>query len=325
VVAFADHYLEYSAMEASPGTNVIPITTERFYFRRVEQNIEAVRAAGADLVVFSVHWGPNMNHVPLPEFQEFARAVIDAGADIFHGHSAHVFQGIEIYRGRPILYDTGDLIDDYRVYEEHKNDQQFLFLVTATGGEVTSIELVPVLIADAQVNVAHGVGLDQAHQRMRVLSAAMGTEVRREGDRLVVEMTTPVPSSPDTRLPSHLKGTWPSPGTWELADGTVLLLRVDLLADQVREGGEVTSRSSLLYDGAILPLYGYTNDGGWMVEDAGGNELDRVAPRLHQLYWSVRPEPGVHQATYLFRSGSGEVLEYRWQFELVVIEPTPVR
>ena len=37
------------------------------------------------------------------------------GVDIYYGHSAHVFQGVEVYRGKPILYDTGDFIDDYAV------------------------------------------------------------------------------------------------------------------------------------------------------------------------------------------------------------------
>ncbi len=188
VVAFADHFKEYAATENSAGTNVIPITVEEPYFSRVEQSIDVVRSAGADLVVFSIHWGPNMRHVPPLVFKEFARAVMDAGADIFHGHSAHVFQGIEIYKGKPILYDTGDLIDDYYVDEVHKNDQQFFFLVTATASGVERVELVPVLISLAQVNIARGAVSDQIYDRMQELSAAMGTEVRREGDRLVIEV-----------------------------------------------------------------------------------------------------------------------------------------
>ncbi len=188
LVAFADHFQEYAATEVSPGTNIIPITVEEPHFSRVEHSIKAVRTAGADLVVFSIHWGPNMRHRPTPEFKQFARAVMDAGADIFHGHSAHVFQGIEIYKGKPILYDTGDLIDDYYVDEVHRNDEQFLFLVTAAGSGVVRIELVPVLISYAQVNIAHGAVLDQIYDRMQERSAARGTQIRREGDRLVIDV-----------------------------------------------------------------------------------------------------------------------------------------
>jgi poly-gamma-glutamate capsule biosynthesis protein CapA/YwtB (metallophosphatase superfamily) len=188
VVAFADHFQEYAATETDPGTNIIPITLDMPHFSRVEDGIQAARAAGADLVVFSIHWGPNMRHAPPQHFREFARAVMDAGADIFHGHSAHVFQGIEIYEGKPILYDTGDLIDDYYVDIVHKNDQQFLFLVTTTQDRVVRIELVPVLISNAQVNTAHGAVVDQMYDRMSKLSAAMGTEIRREGDNLVIDV-----------------------------------------------------------------------------------------------------------------------------------------
>jgi poly-gamma-glutamate synthesis protein (capsule biosynthesis protein) len=188
VVAFADHFREYAATESRPGTNVIPITVDEQYFHRVRESIEAVQAAGADLVVFSIHWGPNMRHVPPQEFKAFAHAVMDAGADIFHGHSAHVFQGIEIYKGRPIFYDTGDLIDDYYVDEKHKNDQQLLFLVYATSEGVERIELIPLLISYMQVNRAAGTVFDEICERIDELSEAMGTEIKREGDRLVIDL-----------------------------------------------------------------------------------------------------------------------------------------
>lgn len=41
---------------------------------------------------------------------DFAKAVIDAGADIFVGHGSHTPLGIEIYKGKPILYSVGNFI-----------------------------------------------------------------------------------------------------------------------------------------------------------------------------------------------------------------------
>jgi len=92
-----------------------------------------------DILIVSAHWGPNMRQRPTKAFKEFAHAVIDAGADIFHGHSAHIFQGIEIYKGKLIMYDTGDFIDDYAVDDELRNDQTFLFLVTLSKNRIEKI------------------------------------------------------------------------------------------------------------------------------------------------------------------------------------------
>jgi Bacterial capsule synthesis protein PGA_cap len=36
--------------------------------------------------------------------------MVDAGADMFVGHGPHVLRGIEIYKGKPILYSLGDFI-----------------------------------------------------------------------------------------------------------------------------------------------------------------------------------------------------------------------
>jgi poly-gamma-glutamate synthesis protein (capsule biosynthesis protein) len=49
-----------------------------------------------------------------PQFvQRFARAAIDAGADIFVGHGPHLLRGLEIYRGKPIFYSLGNFIFQY--------------------------------------------------------------------------------------------------------------------------------------------------------------------------------------------------------------------
>jgi hypothetical protein len=119
---------------------------------------------------------------------------------------------------------------------------------------------------------------------------------------------------------------WPPPGALELdlAEGTPIVVRVDVLSaelaapDEELSDGEVMGRSSLLYDGVRIPLYGYTNSGGWLVEDAMGTAKERVSPSVHQLYWSVRGESGPHQATFRFERASGEVWEHTWQFELVM-------
>jgi poly-gamma-glutamate synthesis protein (capsule biosynthesis protein) len=101
-----------------------------------------------------------MRERPTPGFRDFARMVIDAGADVFWGHSAHVVQGIEAWQGKPILYDSGDFVDDYAVDPMLRNDLSALFLLHLAPPAVTRVVLLPVRISRCQVNVAHGADRD---------------------------------------------------------------------------------------------------------------------------------------------------------------------
>lgn len=70
----------------------------------------ASRVADFTIVTIHAHEHPGQRE-GTPEFlQLFARAMIEAGADVFVGHGPHVMRGIEIYNGRPIFYSMGDFI-----------------------------------------------------------------------------------------------------------------------------------------------------------------------------------------------------------------------
>lgn len=89
-----------------------------------EENLRWIREARrqADWVIFSLHnheFGPAgalgaATNVGLEEparfAVEFAHAAIDAGADVVAGHGPHLTLGVEIYKGRPILYSLGNFI-----------------------------------------------------------------------------------------------------------------------------------------------------------------------------------------------------------------------
>ena len=74
--------------------------------------LDAVREARrmADFVVVAIHAHEPSNAVrePVQFLPPFARAVIDAGADIFLGSGPHRLRGIEIYKDKPIFYSLGD-------------------------------------------------------------------------------------------------------------------------------------------------------------------------------------------------------------------------
>jgi poly-gamma-glutamate synthesis protein (capsule biosynthesis protein) len=175
VVAFADYPEAWAATEA-PGLNFIGLPAREEAFEPIAAEIAAARS-GADLVVFSIHWGPNMRERPPEEFRHFAHRVIDAGATVFWGHSAHLVQGIEFRDRGVILYDTGDFVDDYAVDEHLRNDLGALFLVHVRPGAVDRVELVPVRIGWMQVDRAIGEDREWFLNRLELLNRELGTAV----------------------------------------------------------------------------------------------------------------------------------------------------
>ena len=195
VVAFADHPAVWAAGSASPGINYTPVSLAFDHFAAIEDAL-AIARRQADLVIFSIHWGPNTRVRPIPAFRDFARRVIEAGADVFWGHSAHVVQGIEVWQGKPILYATGDFVDDYAVDPELRNDLSGLFLLRAWPPAIDWIDVIPVAISHCQVNRARGADRDEFGERFSTLCAELGTNVLDAGEALTVPVTaTPWPGT----------------------------------------------------------------------------------------------------------------------------------
>lgn len=73
------------------------------------QAIEETKMS-CDIVAVYVHWGIERNEMPEAYQRELAKQFIDAGADLVVGSHPHVLQGIEFYKGKPILYSLGNYI-----------------------------------------------------------------------------------------------------------------------------------------------------------------------------------------------------------------------
>ena len=179
LLSYTDNEPAWKAGPHRPGTAYIDVEEGRDR-QRVLQAVERLRPS-VDLVVVSLHWGPNMRDEPTDSFVAFAHQLVDRGAGIIHGHSAHIFQGIEIYRQGLILYDTGDFVDDYMVHPAVRNDLSFFFLVELNQNKVQGLRLVPVLISQYAVNKATGPEAHWALKRMQERSAPFGTVITEDG------------------------------------------------------------------------------------------------------------------------------------------------
>ncbi|MFB6146327.1 MAG: CapA family protein [Halobacteriaceae archaeon] len=190
VVSLTDNTPEYAADADSPGTARAALAADDERSRRLAgEALSRAAATDPDVLVASLHWGPNMVTDPSGAHEAFGRWLVDRGVDLVHGHSAHVFQGIEVHDGAPILYDAGDFVDDYAVDEDRRNDRGFLFEVRIDdGGDIDALRLRPTEIEDCQVHAAGPETARWCREQMRSRSDPYGTAFERDGDDLVLSL-----------------------------------------------------------------------------------------------------------------------------------------
>jgi poly-gamma-glutamate synthesis protein (capsule biosynthesis protein) len=187
MAAFCDHQADFAATDDHPGIAWLGLHDETAAVDAFARALAPLRAAGVRWPVLSLHWGPNMVTAPSERQRRLARAAIDVGWKIVYGHSAHVFHGVELYRGCPILYAAGDLVDDYAVDPHLRNDHQLLFEVQLGDDALRRIVLHPVFIRHGRAAPADHTQRTWSYTRMQALCRDLGTRARLDGDLLVIE------------------------------------------------------------------------------------------------------------------------------------------
>ena len=74
--------------------------------------VKAIKKAKeeSDYVISIIHFGKELYHTLEKEQVSSAKLYIDSGSDMVIGHHAHVLQGVEIYKDKPIIYNLGNFI-----------------------------------------------------------------------------------------------------------------------------------------------------------------------------------------------------------------------
>jgi poly-gamma-glutamate synthesis protein (capsule biosynthesis protein) len=110
-----------------------------------------------DIFVVSIHWGLNwVNDIP-KQYARLAHLLIDKfNVDIVHGHSSHHALGIEVYKGRLILYGCGDFISDYEGisgYENFRGDISLMYFADIDNrGVLQDLTIFPMKMRKFQLN-----------------------------------------------------------------------------------------------------------------------------------------------------------------------------
>ncbi len=95
------------SMAAAPGRPGVAWGTAE----AVRRDVTAARTS-ADVVIVSIHAGYEYTANPNGVQRELARAAIDSGAALVLGGHPHVLQGIEYYRGVPVVHSLGNFVFD---------------------------------------------------------------------------------------------------------------------------------------------------------------------------------------------------------------------
>jgi poly-gamma-glutamate capsule biosynthesis protein CapA/YwtB (metallophosphatase superfamily) len=140
----------WAATSQRPGVNLLDDLSEATACR-VGEMIGRFKRTG-DVVVASVHWGPNWGYeIPLAH-RKFAHTLIErAGVSVIHGHSSHHAKAIEVHNGSLILYGCGDFLNDYEGisgYEAYRSDLALMYFVdvNVADGTLAAVEIIPLQI-----------------------------------------------------------------------------------------------------------------------------------------------------------------------------------
>ena len=144
------------------------ITIDPGDLERMRADVKRLRSQ-ADIVVVSHHnrdggtpvqFGPpsttprtggRPDRTKAEEYQkQFARVALDTGADLVFGHGTHTVQGVELYKGKPILYAIGHSAFDQPGYEDSKDGLAIRAVIK--GKQLLRVSFVPVS-RDDQNNV----------------------------------------------------------------------------------------------------------------------------------------------------------------------------
>jgi poly-gamma-glutamate synthesis protein (capsule biosynthesis protein) len=179
----------WAATAHKPGVNLLSSLSEASA-KVIADELHAARRPG-DIVVLSIHWGPNWGYDIPDEQVAFAHRLIDSGAaDVIHGHSSHHVKGIEVYRQKLILYGCGDFIDDYEGIgdsEEFRDDLVLMYfpVVRPPDGTLAGLDMVPLQIRHMRLRHAPSADATWLADTLSGEGKRFGTRIRMSPDRVL--------------------------------------------------------------------------------------------------------------------------------------------
>src|SRR5205823_51117 len=166
--------------------------------RQAEDAVRQLRKE-VDFLAVSLHTGFGAGALLAEYEQPLSRALLDAGADVILGNHVHAIHGVEVYKGKAILYSPGNFIAQQpregapaiaiQIYNEMSPDGYVAILDVEDGAY--QLRLVPTATnADGLPEVMHGAGFERIAERLKRLSAQLDTELEVRGEEVIVPVSS---------------------------------------------------------------------------------------------------------------------------------------
>ncbi|MRG85603.1 CapA family protein [Salinibacillus xinjiangensis] len=135
-----------------------PVIASAYQKDRVLETIKR-EAQDTDYLCVYIHWGVEGNNRPENWQRQYAREMIEAGADAIIGAHPHVLQGFEYYKEKPIAYSLGNFL--FPDYVQGRTAETGLLTLTLDGN-VIKMSFNPYYIRANQIHPLEG----QEHTRL---------------------------------------------------------------------------------------------------------------------------------------------------------------
>ncbi len=152
-----------------------------------------------DYVLVAIHWATSRSAEVSPENRAFAHDLIDAGADVILGHHPPHPKGIEVYRGKVILYAPSNVL---RGHNGPDLDDGYLARFTLGPKAIEKVEVLPIIGKGQpgghtgpydsklfQPALMQGANARQLLHNLRSRSAALDTAMAIDGDKGVITVS----------------------------------------------------------------------------------------------------------------------------------------
>ncbi|MCC8359408.1 CapA family protein [Salinimicrobium sediminilitoris] len=178
----------WAAKKDRSGVNFLSGFSEE-HLREITNHIAAVKKEG-DVVIFSIHWGPNWGYNVPEVHRKFAHGLIDkAGVDVIFGHSSHHPMGLEIYKKKLIIYGAGDFINDYEGisgHEKYRGELSLMYFpeLDPSTGDLLKLNMVPMEIRKFSLRRASKKDAEWLREVLDRESRRFGLEIDLKNDIL---------------------------------------------------------------------------------------------------------------------------------------------